>query len=765
MSRARRTRGVRQWSSPAGRFTRNALLSAVLGVLFAAPSSLCAQGILTVTPGRTVATVAGTGAIGYAGDGGAASAASLANPAGVAYDASGNQFIADAQNHVVREISRSGVITTIAGSGVEGYSGDGGAATAAFLDTPTGVAVDSGGNLYIADSHNHCIRRVSAGIITTIAGTGKPGFSGDGGAATAAQLWLPTAVAVDSRNDIYIADTNNQRIREIQGGTITTIAGDGEELFAGDGASAILAALDAPTGVAVDTLGNIYVADRHNQRVRKIGVDGTITTLAGSGAASFSGGYSGDGAAATNAAMAKPSGVSVDAAGNVYIADTDNHRIRQVSGGSIVTITGSGQQGSGADGTSPLSVNLNSPRAVMSDANGNLAISDTLNQQLRTALLPVLTFASDGIGIFSSPQGVTLANTGTASISITTVEFSGPFAMVPGGSCSPPPITLDPGRSCVTNIVLLPLAVGVTSGAVVFGGSGIVPQTVLLSGNGVQTGTTVNLTSSLPVSLLGQNVTFSATVIPVGVGIPTGTISFYDGSTLIGAAQPMVAGAASFTTAMLAAGKHNITAVYSGDGNFTGNTSAVVQQAVIDFGIILATGNPAGNSSGGGSSGTQTAVPGQAVNYGFTIAPIGLAYPLPITLSAIGLPPGATATLTPQNITLGVNPVSFTMTIQTPQTVGSLLWKRVYGASSGGALAIGLLLLPLSGRIRAKGRGLRSLLVVLLSSLAALGALTGCGSGSGFFSQTQQSYTIQVIGTAAGGFTLQHFVSVTLVLQ
>ena len=725
--------------------------------------SLCAQGVLTVTPGRTVATVAGTGVVGYAGDGGAASAATLANPAGAAYDTSGNQFIADAQNHVVREISSSGLITTIAGSGVEGYGGDGAAATAAFLDTPTGVAVDSGGNLYIADSHNHCIRRVSAGIITTIAGTGKPGFSGDGGAA--AQLWLPTAVAVDSRSDIYIADRNNQRIREIQGGTIRTIAGDGEELFAGDGEPAILAALDAPTGVAVDALGNIYVADRHNHRVRKIGIDGTITTLAGSGASSFSGGYSGDGAAATNATMAKPSGVSVDAAGNVYIADTDNQRIRQVSGGGIVTIAGSGQQGFGADGTSPSSVNLNSPRAVMPDTSGNLAISDTLNQKIRMALLPVLTFASDGIGIFSSPQGVTLTNTGTAPISIATVEFTGPFAMVPGGSCSPPPIALDPGSSCVENIVLLPLAVGETSGAVVFGGSGIVPQTVLLRGNGVQTRTTVNLTSSLAVSLAGQSITFSATVTPVGTGIPTGTISFYDGLALIGAAQPMVAGAASLSTATLAPGTHNITAVYSGDGNFIGNASGVVQQAVIDFGIVLATGNSAGNGSGGGGSGTETATPGQAVNYGFTIAPIGLSYPLPISLSVTGLPPGATATFTPQNIVLGAGPVSFTMTIQTPQTVGSLLRKRVYGASSGGALAIGLLLLPLSGRIRSNRRGLRSLFVVLLSSLAAVGALTGCGAGSGFFGQTQQSYVIQIVGTATSGFALQHFATVTLVLE
>jgi hypothetical protein len=209
------------------------ILYLILTLSFA--SSAFPQGILTVTPSRSVATSAGTGTMGYAGDGGAATSATLASPSAVAYDANGNLYLADAQNHVVREILKSGQISTIAGTGIEGYGGDGSAATAALLDTPTGVAVDSTGNVYIADSHNQRIRKVSGGIITTIAGTGAAGYSGDGGAATAAQLSLPSAVTIDSNGNLYIADTNNQRIRKITDTAITTIAGNGEELYAGDG--------------------------------------------------------------------------------------------------------------------------------------------------------------------------------------------------------------------------------------------------------------------------------------------------------------------------------------------------------------------------------------------------------------------------------------------------------------------------------------------------------------------------------------------------
>ena len=379
------------------------LFSAMLALSLAA--SAHAQGLLTVTPTRSVASVAGNGTLGYTGDNGAASAATLADPSAVAFDANGNLYLADARNHVVREISTAGIITTFAGTGIEGYGGDGAAATAAYLDTPTGVAVDSSGNVYIADSHNHRIREVSGGIITTVAGTGTPGFAGDGGAATAAQLWLPSAVAVDSSGNVYIADTKNQRIRKITGTTIATLAGDGEELFGGDGAAATAAVLDSPTGVAVDSSGNVYIADRHNQRVRMVASgSGIISTIAGSGAASFSGGFSGDGATATSATLSRPSGVSVDAAGNVYIADTGNQRIRQLGGGAIATVVGSGQQGFGGDGSAPSSVNLNSPKAVAPDAFGNLAVADQLNQRVRAAALSSLSFASDDVGVLSPPR-------------------------------------------------------------------------------------------------------------------------------------------------------------------------------------------------------------------------------------------------------------------------------------------------------------------------------------------------------------------------
>jgi hypothetical protein len=740
---------------------RVALLSSVLASFFAGPNFLTAQGVLTVTPGVTVAAAAGTGAVGYAGDGAAATAASLANPRAVAYDASGNLYLADAANHVVRKISNTGVITTIAGTGIQGYGGDGGAATAGFLDTPTGVAVDSRGDIYIADSHNHRIRKLSGGTITTIAGVGTPGFSGDGAAAIGAQLWLPTGVAVDSSDNVYIADTNNQRIREISGGVIRTIAGDGEEYFAGDGGGASLAALDTPTGVAVDGMGDIYIADRHNQRIRVVGSNGGIITAAGSGSASFSGSFSGDGGTATEATLAKPSGVGADGFGGIYIADTGNQRIREVSGGTIATALGSGQQGFGGDGSTPGSVNLSSPRAVAPDPLGDLAVADKLNQRVRVVTLPTLTFASDGFGNLSPPQSVILSNTGTAPISVSTITVAGGFAIARGGSCPSPPISLDVGASCSENIAFLPTAVGIANGAVVFGGAGIAPQRLLLTGAGAHSGDVVALTSSAAFSFLGQPITFAALVNAIGVGTPTGTATFYDGATQIGSGQTLAGGTASVTTTGLLPGLHTIKAVYSGDANFAPGSPAALVQTVVDFGITLATGS----SGGGGGGGSQTVVPGGAVTYGFNLLPIGAAFAVPVTLSASGLPPGATVTFTPQVLILGNSPSSFTMTIQTAASTGLLLRKGLYGSGVGGTLALGLLLLPFSGRTRWKPARWRVLCVALISSFLLLGALTGCGSRSGFFGQSPQSFTVQVIGTATGGIVLQHFATVTLVVE
>lgn len=739
----------------------SAVLLPVAATLMVAAPGAQAQGILTVTPGRTLSTTAGTGTVGYSGDGGPAAGSALAAPSAVAYDANGNLYIADANNHVIREVTKTtGVISTVAGTGVAGFSGDGGAATSAQLDTPTGIAVDASGNLYIADSHNQRIRKVSGGTITTIAGTGTAGFSGDGGSATAAELSLPSAVAVDSAGNLYIADTNNQRIREVSNGIITTIAGTGDQGYSGDGGSASAAMLDSPTGVAVDAAGHVYIADRHNQRVREIS-DGTITTVAGSGTPVFGGGFGGDGAAATAATLANPTGVAVDAAGNVYISDTNNQRLRQVSGGAIATVAGTGEQGFGGDGSVATGAALNAPKAVAADVTGDVAIADTQNQRVRAGVLPALTFASAAVGAVSSSQPVTLSNTGTASLTVSSATLAGPFSVAPGGNCSATPITLAPGASCTENVAYAPTAAGAANGSITFSGQGVTTSKVLLAGTATQGAVTVTLTTSAPAPFINQPVTFTAKIAPpAGGAVPMGTVNFYAGTVLIGTAQNVTNGAASVTTSFGTPGNLSITAVYSGDANYVGATSAVLVQPVgdFDFTIIPQPSNPGGSVD-------QTVAPGGAATFHFTIQPLNGPFSFPITLSATGLPSGATVTFSPSTVTLGASPAQFSMTIQTARST-SMLFERMNGVT-GSTMAFALLILPFARR--RKIGTMRPLLLALVGFGSFLGMLTlsGCGTESGFFGQPQHSYTIQVMGTATGstGATLQHVTSVTLTVQ
>ena len=282
--------------------------------------------IRKVDSAGTITTIAGTGERRFGGDGGPAIQAQLDAPSGVVVDGAGNLYIADRANHRIRKVDSTGTITTIAGTGERGFGGDGGPATQARLNNPYGVAVDGAGNLYIADLANHRIRKVdSTGTITTFAGTGERGFGGDGGPASQAQLNFPTGVAVDEAGNLYIADWSNARIRKVDGtGTITTIAGTGELGFGGDGGPAIQAQLGDPTGVAVDGAGNLYIADQYNNRIRRVDSTGTLTTIAGTGER----GFSGDSGPATQAQLDDPTGVAVDGAGTLYIADASNHRIR-----------------------------------------------------------------------------------------------------------------------------------------------------------------------------------------------------------------------------------------------------------------------------------------------------------------------------------------------------------------------------------------------------------------------------------------------------
>lgn len=429
-----------------------------------------------------VSTIAGNGLLGFSGDGGPATLASLGQPQAIAVDGQGVVYIADTDNYRIRKVDRSGMIVTIAGSGEWGWGGDGGPATNAEFSAVYGLAADKAGNVYVADTWNDTIRKIDlAGNIARVVGTGEEGSRGDGGPAVEARLDKPRGVVVDAFGNIYVADSDNHSIRRIDlGGIISTVAGTGERGFNGDGGPAVEAALAEPQGVAVDSTGGILIADTRNRRVRRVGPDGLITTVAGRGtpyggpvsgpgievalssprslaigldgglyiadsfrdlvfrldptgtmdafvgwgrrepdspgdvavdgngivyvadirnhqvltvdksgqvsnyAGTGEGGYSGDGGPAAGAKLFYPGGVDVDRFGNVYIADTSNLRVRRVAAnGTIETIAGTGESGSSGDGGPATSATFGLPAALAVDAVGQVYVADTRNHRIR----------------------------------------------------------------------------------------------------------------------------------------------------------------------------------------------------------------------------------------------------------------------------------------------------------------------------------------------------------------------------------------------
>ena len=347
-----------------------------LGIAVVAIAACVVTGALAVSGSDTITTIAGTGVQGFSGDGGPATSAKLYAPTGVAVDGQGNVYIADHSGARVRKVSRGGTISTFAGTGGAGFSGDGGPATSARVGTPYGVAVDGQRNVYISDRYNNRVRKVSpGGTITTFAGTGAYGSGsfGDGGPATSAQLRNPYGVAVDGQGNVYIADHGHSRVRKVNpGGTITTFAGTGVPGFSGDGGRATAAKLISPRGLAVDGRGNVYISDRDNNRVRKVSPGGTITTFAGTGESANDG--DGDGGPATSARIQHPEGMVVDPQGNVYIAAGSS--VRRVSpGGTITTFAGGGRSNPG-DGGPATSAVLRAPDGVALDGIGNVYIAE-----------------------------------------------------------------------------------------------------------------------------------------------------------------------------------------------------------------------------------------------------------------------------------------------------------------------------------------------------------------------------------------------------
>jgi len=337
---------------------------------------------LTRSRGALIATVAGNGAPGYSGDGGPAANAQLNWPRDVWQGSDGSLYIADTMNHCIRRVSLDGTISTVVGTGTPGYSRDGSLATRARLNAPRDVEVGPDGSLYITDTSNHCVRKVRLdGTITTVAGTGASGYSGDGEPGTRAQLAWPQDVALATDGTLYFTDTGNHRIRKLSlDGTISTVAGTGVAGYSGDTGPAVRARLARPRGVFVGAAGCLYIGDTENHRIRKVTADGTISTVAGTGTE----GYSGDGGPAASAHLAWPRGVAVGPDDRMYIADCGNSVIREVTpDGTIATLAGTGTEGYSGDGGRASSAELADPHGLMLGPDGTLYVAEPRNHCIR----------------------------------------------------------------------------------------------------------------------------------------------------------------------------------------------------------------------------------------------------------------------------------------------------------------------------------------------------------------------------------------------
>ncbi|MFL6353657.1 MAG: choice-of-anchor D domain-containing protein, partial [Bryobacteraceae bacterium] len=445
----------------------------VLALTYLQGIGIAPQG--AVLPG-TISTQAGNGIYGYLGDGGAANSGELRFPQAVAVDQAGNVYIADTGNNVIRRVAAAtGIITTVAGHGLYGYSGDGSLATTASLADPSGVALDAAGNLYIADFSNNVVRKVNAttGVISTVVGGGSnPGDDGigDNGPAIDATLYGPAGLAFDAAGNLYIADSYNSLIRKVNAvtGIISVAAGGGSNPGTdalGDGGPATDAQLSNPMGVALDANGNLYIADTGNNLIRKVN-SGTITAIAGNGSA----GYQGDNGPALNAKLSAPNSLVLDTPGNLYIADTNNNLIRRVdvATGVISKMAGNRTAGYGGDGGVPTTARLNYPSAVALDAGANLYIADNVNNVIRKIALIAtpLNFPQTTIGQLSGAQSISIVNMGNAPLNFSGLSVSANFQQQSsGGTDCLASTILTAARTCTIAVAFAPSSAGQLTGS------------------------------------------------------------------------------------------------------------------------------------------------------------------------------------------------------------------------------------------------------------------------------------------------------------
>lgn len=548
---------------------------------------------IVFSPGK-ITTIAGNGVSGPAGASGPASSSQVDGPRGGMIDGAVNIFFADSGNNVIRRIDAvSGAISTVAGTGTSGYAGDTGAATSAQLHGPTKVAVDPAGNLYIADTGNNAIRfvDVNTGLISTIAGNGTLGYTGDGGPATAAAFSNPQGLAVDRGGNIYVADTGNNALRFFTiGGPITTIAGNGTAGYSGDANPAGFAKLNGPMAVIVDFSGDIFIADTGNGVIREISSSNQISTIAGTQGTNSN---TGDGGVATNATLSNPSDIALDAAGDLYIASGGVVRLVN-SAGVISTIAGTGASGSysGEGGAATSATLASSTFNIMLDGSANLYISDTLANRFleaASATIPSLTFTKQAPGSTGSSQVYTVLNVGNSPLVLSNLTVSTNFVLqTSDASACTPTTTLTAGQSCTLTVAFSPTTgtSGTLTGAVTLTDNALngtaVTQTISLTGVAGVIAVTTTATAISPSSIVYGNTASAIATISGGTS-PAGQVTFVANGVTLGTVN-LVSGQATISLGVPFAGPLVVTASYSGDNNNSSSSgvgNATVQPAVL----------------------------------------------------------------------------------------------------------------------------------------------------------------------------------------
>lgn len=542
--------------------------------------------LAVLQPGR-IDTLAGDGQWLFRGDNVPGINAPVFLPGGVVMDAVGNIFLSDSSNNRIRRVDAlTGIITTVAGTGIPAYSGDGGPALLAAVSNPAGIAMDGAGNLYFADSGNHVVRKIDAfsGVIMTVAGTGAQGFAGDGAAAIAARLSLPEAVTLDGAGNLYISDSGNNVVRrvDVATGVIRTVAGTGSEGFSGDGGAATSAQLHTPWGIALAVDGALYIADLTNNRVRKVSAGGTISTVAGTGIRAFDA----DGALATSSPLNNPAAVALDPAGNIYIADSGNNRVRKVNvaSGKLETIAGNGSEEFTGDAGPATRAGLYGPYALYLAASGDVLFSDIFHNRIRRISATAIGFQYDTIRVskVSPPQMEGLENNGNDVLRFATHGFLHASLNPVTTTCTN---TLAIAAWCQLGVEFAPTIVGnpVLGLLTVNSNAGNGPDLISLTGNVLTVNpTSTVLTSSANPSLLNAPVTLTATVTSSDSG-RSGKVTFLEGSSPLCSATLNAQGVATCTIGApvtLALGQHLLTASYAGDANNATSLSATLTQVV-----------------------------------------------------------------------------------------------------------------------------------------------------------------------------------------